>query len=148
MLDLDHPMSQHIFAAARVEDTILDAAKMMTMAARQDRVRLQDGCAPALEALRQLARDQFADRPAIPLAIDSLERAIIRLASLPGVPEQGPPAGYKCPACGAAALRLAYDGSPDAVNPTHVYCSPCLNIIMPSLSELRSWEGGFGTDAI
>jgi hypothetical protein len=95
-----------------------------------------------------LAREHFADVAAIPPAIDALERALAELAALPGVPEEGPPAGYKCPACGAATLRLAYDGTPNPVSPTHVYCSPCLDMIMPSLSALRSCEDGFGTDAI
>jgi hypothetical protein len=148
MLDLDHPMSRHVFAASRAEDAILDAAKRMTVAARQDRVRLRDGCAPTFAELRRLARDYFADRPAIPPAIDALEQAVAQLAALPGVPAQGPPAGYQCPACGAAAYRLAYDGSPDPDNPTHVYCGPCLDIIGPARAALSSWEGGFGTDCI
>jgi hypothetical protein len=148
MLDLDHPMTQHVFAAARAEDSILIAARNMTVAGRQERVRLRDGCAPAFAELRRLARDHFANCPAIPSAIDALERAVANLAALPGVPEQGSPAKFRCPACGAGLERRGKYGFCAPLNPTDVYCSPCLQIIMPPLSALRSWEGGFGTDAI
>jgi hypothetical protein len=148
MLYLDHPMTKHVFAAARAEDAVLMAARHMTVAARQERQRLQDGCAPAFAELRRLSRDHFADCPAIPPAIDELEQAIARLAELPGVPEQAPPAEYKCPACAAALARRGKHGVLAPDNPTDIYCSSCLQSIMPSLSALRSWEGGFGTDAI
>ncbi|HEY2786104.1 MAG TPA: hypothetical protein VGJ05_14140 [Fimbriiglobus sp.] len=148
MLDLDHQMSKHVFAAARAEDAVLMAARHMTTAGRRERVRLQDGCAPAFAELRRLARDHFADCPAIPPAIDGLERSLAELAALPGVPEDGPSAEYKCPACAAALDRRGKYGFLAPDNPTDIYCSPCLQIIMPSLSALRSWEGGFGTDAI
>ena len=65
MLDLDHPMTKHVFAAARAEDTILQNAKRVTVSVRRDRLRVRDGCAPAFAELRRLARDHFADRPAI-----------------------------------------------------------------------------------
>lgn len=148
MLDLDHPMTKHVFAAARAEDTVLMAARHMTVAGRRERAGLRDSCAAAFAELRRLALDHFADCPAIPPAIDELERSLAELASLPGVPEDGPPAEYRCPACGAALERRGKYGFLTPDNPTDIYCSPCLEIIMPSLSALRSWEGGFGTDAI
>lgn len=148
MLDLEHPMTKHIFAAARAEAAVLMAARHMTIAGRRERVRLRDGCTTAFAELRRLACNQFADRPAIPPAIDELERSLGELASLPDVPEDGLPAEYKCPACGAALERRGKYGFLAPDNPTDIYCSPCLEIIMPSLSALRSWEGGFGTDAI
>jgi hypothetical protein len=148
MLDLDHPMTQYIFAAAGAEDAVLIAARQMTVSSSQERARLRDRCTAAFAELRRLARDHFADRPAIPSAIDALELAMVGLASLSGVPEHGPPAQYECPACGTALERRGKNGFPAPENPTDIYCSPCLQIIMPSLSVLRSWEGGFGTDFI
>jgi hypothetical protein len=148
VLDLNHPMTKHIFAAARAEDAVLIAAKHMTVAARQERLRLRDGCAPAFVELRKLAHDHFADCSSIPPAIEELERAAARLATLPGVPDLGPPAEYKCPACGADLDRRGKYGFLSPNNPTDIYCSPCLQIIMPPLSALRSIEGGFGTEAI
>jgi hypothetical protein len=148
VLDLDHPMTKYVFAAARAEDAVLIAARHMTAACRQERARLLEGCGPAFAELRRLARDHFMDCSTIPPAIDELERAVSQLAALPGVPEDGPSAEYKCPACEAAMERRGKYGFLAPNNPTDIYCSPCLQIIMPSLSALRSWEGGFGTDAI
>ena len=148
MLDLEHPMTKHIFAAAYAEGAILQDAKRITVSARRDRVRVRDACASSLTELRRLARDHFADRPGIPRAIDALEQSLADLAALPGVPEEGLPAEFICPACGGQLDRRGKYGFPAPDNPTDIYCSPCLNIIMSPLCDLRSWEGGFGTDAI
>lgn len=148
MLDLKHPLTKHIFAAGGTEGAIVQQAKLITRSARRDRLRVRDGCASGLAELRRLAREHFADRPAIPPAIDELERALARLADLPGVPEEGPPAEYTCPSCGAALDRRGKYGFPAPDAPTDIYCSPCLQIVMPAACELRSWESGFGSEAI
>jgi hypothetical protein len=147
MLDLSHPMSRHIFAAARAEDAVLITARAMTVASRWERLRLREGCAPAFEELRRLSRDHFADRRAIPPAIDGLERALSQLAML-RVPDDGPLAEYKCPACGADLERRGKYGFPAQRNPTDIYCGECLKTIMPSLQILRSLKEGFATDAV
>ncbi len=146
MLDPDHPMSKYISAAAYADGDILENAKRITRSARQDRLQVRDGCIPAFAELRRLARDHFADQPAILPAIDELEQALGRLVDLPGVPEKGSPAEHTCPACGTALDHRKY-GFPSLNNPTDIYCSPCLDIIMPALCELRSCDG-FRTDAI
>jgi hypothetical protein len=120
----------------------------MTVASRRERLRLREGFAPAFEELRRLSRDPFADRRAIPPAIDGLERALCELAVLPGVPDDGPLAEYKCPACGADLERRGKYGFPAQRNPTDIYCGECLKTIMPSLQILRSLKEGFATDAI
>jgi hypothetical protein len=120
----------------------------MTVASRRERLRLREGCAPAFEELRRLSRDPFADRRAIPPAIDGLERALCELAVLPGVPDDGPLAEYKCPACGADLERRGKYGFPAPRNPTDIYCGECLKTIMPSMLMLRSLKDGFSTDAI
>lgn len=148
MLDLNHPHSKHVFAAAGAEGAVLTAAKRMSAAARNERVRLRDACAPAFAELRRLAHDEFADCPAILPAIDALEQAVAELAALPNVPEEGTPAEYECPSCGARLERLGKSGFPAPLHPTDIYCMRCTDIIMPSLSVLRSCENGFGTDAI
>jgi hypothetical protein len=147
VLDLDHPMSQHIFAAARPEDAILMAARHMTAASREDRARLQAGCAPAFAELRRLSRDHFADCTAIPAAINGLEQALAQLAAS-GTVATGPRAEFKCPDCGGDLYRCDQYGFPMKVKPTEIYCSPCLDVIMPFLEILRGCEHGFGTDAI
>jgi hypothetical protein len=148
MLDLSHPMSRHIFAAARAESAVLIAARVMTVFPRRERIRLRDSCASAFEELRRLGRDHFADRRAIPPAIDDLERALSELARLPGGPDDGPSAEYECPACGADLERRGKYGFPAPRNPTDIYCGRCLEIIIPPLLTLRSLKDGFATDAI
>ena len=148
MLDLNHPQSEYIFAAARAEDSVLEVAKRMSVAARKDWVRLRDGCATAFAELRRLARDEFAEVSAIPLAIDALEQAVGKLAMLPNVPEEGTPVDSECPACGARLGRRRKYWFSAPVNSTDIYCCRCVDIIMPSLSVLSSSENGFGTDAI
>ncbi|APR76815.1 Hypothetical protein A7982_02162 [Minicystis rosea] len=147
MLYLDHPMTQHIFAAARAEDAILMAAKRMTIAARLERIRIRDSCSAAFSELRRLNRDHFADRPAIPPAIEALEQSLSELAALVVVAEDGPPAELICPACQTTLERRGKYGSPAPDRPTDIYCSPCMETVMPPLQVLRS-ESGFGTDAI
>ena len=145
MLDPDHPMTPHVIAAARAEQAIFLAARRMTSVNRQERARLRDGCTTAFTELRRLSRGHFADRPGIPLAIDDLERALSELATQAGVPELGPSAENKCPAC-AATLKAC--GRPAPGNPTESFCSSCFNIIMQPLSRLESWDDGFGTEVI
>jgi hypothetical protein len=141
-------MSRHIIAAAGAEGFVLTAAKRMTVAPRRQRIELRDRCAPVFEELRRLALAHFANRPAIPQAIDDLERAVSELAALPGAPVDGPASDYECPACGALLDRRGTYGVPDDRNPTDIYCQKCLEIVMPALQALRSLEEGFGTDAI
>lgn len=163
MLDLDHPMTKHIFAAARAHDAVLFAAKKMTIAGQQDRLSLKDSCQAPLAQLRQLAKEHFSDRPSILLAIDEFERAVAELASLPCVPAYEALAHEDCPACGSALLRrneYGYPPTPWGVRRVfqlllrgpkgkpEIYCSGCLNMIMPALAALSSCRGGFGTEAI
>lgn len=148
MLDLDHPSSRFVFAAAQAVWAIHAAAKSMTVAPRRERLRLRDGSGPAFVELRRLARGHFADRPAIPPAIDDLERALSDLANRPGPPADGPLAQFDCPACGDALQRRGLYGKPAPTNPTDIYCSRCLEGIWSSLLILSSMGEGFGIDAI
>jgi hypothetical protein len=149
MLDLNHPMSDHVFAAARAMGAVIYAARAMTVAARHRRVRLRDSCASAFEELRRLSRDHFADRRAIPAAIDDLERALSELAGLPGVPYDGQPAKYKCPACGEDLERWKImDRVSCPHRPPEIHCGLCLMITSPPLIILQAMGEGFGTEAI
>jgi hypothetical protein len=148
MLNLDHPMAEHILAAARLEDRVLVTAHKMTAASRELRLMMLEACQSAFQEMRELSRDHFTEFPEIPAAIDELEEALDTLATLPGVPQSGGFAQHKCPACGAELERRGRYGFPAPDHPTDIYCSPCLDIVRPSLSHIRSWERGFGTDAI
>lgn len=140
MLNINHPMSQHIFAASRSLDRVLLVAIKMTVATRQERMRLRNVCVPVFIELRQLGQEHFANCTTIPVTIDVLERSLAELTELPGVPKDGPSAELNCPACGSTLMRVEH--------PKGLCCSPCLQIINPPLWALSSWDGGFGCDAI
>lgn len=146
--DLDSPGSQRILAAAHALGTIHTAAKSMTVAPRRERIRLRDGCTSAFETLRRLACSHFTDRPAIPPAINELEKALSELADLSGLPDDGPLAQFECPACGNALQRRGLYGKPAPIEPTDIYCSQCLDRVWPSMLILSSIGKGFGIDAI
>jgi hypothetical protein len=155
MLDLDHPLTPHIFAASRALSAIGNAGHKITISARRERLRLRDQCADAFAELRRLSREHFADCPEIPPAIDELEQALSSLAELPGVPDDGPPAEDFCPVCGQSVKhRRARGLLPFLLSlmfptpPLGIYCSQCLDVIMPSIYRLTSGETGFGTDDI
>lgn len=149
MLNLEHPLSKHVFAASRSEDAILIAARDMTTASQLVRAKLKEKCVPHYALLRQLAKDYFSTKTAIPEAINELERSIENLATLRGVPKDGPPPERRCSSCNTKLYRCnRYGFKVYFRKPSLIYCPKCLEIIMPSLSVLRSCEEGFGTDAI
>jgi hypothetical protein len=78
--DLDDPVARLILAASRALDAVLIAARQMTVACSKERRRLRADCDPTFAELRRLAREHFADRAAIPPAIDELERLVGELA--------------------------------------------------------------------
>jgi len=149
MLDLDHPLTPHIFAASRAEDAILMAAKRMTLAASEEKLRLRDRCDDALRELRQIARKHFKDRDQIPPAIDALEAALDQLSQLPG--NDGSPSAVagNCPNCGTPIEpRRLFGLLRPKCNIRDCYCLQCFWLIMPSLEILQSFNVGFATDAI
>lgn len=144
MLNTNDPRSADILAAARQTDMILQLCKVMTLnrtaAQRQYTLRI---CQPAFAALRWLNAEQFGGSREIDAAIGELQAGAATLANLPtGDPpperEHRPKA---CPACGTPPI------TPGHYPPTP-YCSKCLNVIMPALSKLGAFDGGFGLDGI
>lgn len=51
MLDLNHPMTQYIFAAARLNNAILECAKSMTLVSTPNRQELLSECLTRLERM-------------------------------------------------------------------------------------------------
>jgi len=147
LANLDDPMTRATFAAARAQDAVLLAARDMTVAGSRRRAILRDGCASDFAELRRFARDHFADRRAIPPAIEALERAVAELAALP-VPELIPSARFRCPVCRSRLERRGQYGIWAPFRPTHVYCGWCLRAVIPALRALQTWQGGFGTEDI
>jgi hypothetical protein len=144
MLDQGQPISTHVFAAARAEERVLAATRRMTTASREVRIRLQELCVVSFAELRHLHREHFAERSAIPAAIDALEQAIAGLAAAHVLQDR---TSNHCPVCTAVLTPLTYTLRIPA-DLWNAYCGACLEPVVRELRRLRSWKTGFGTDAI
>jgi hypothetical protein len=175
MLDLDHPMTRHIFAASGAEDRVLERAKRMTVASSPQRLKLREACQADLEKMRQLNRGHFKASPFIFEAIDELEAALQTLATLRGgaITEDKSDGEGQCPGCGAKITKFKTNSlsreyfertrhlkkedenfivsimplPSDFKDLWHIYCDKCLDFIMPAREKLSSAKG-FGTDFI
>src|SRR4051812_13473369 len=104
MLDLDHPRTPHVFAAAKQEDLILDYCKLITLSDPASRRFMVEVARPAFAALRWLAATRFADEPHILDGIAALERQVERLAELPlRDPDHRAGPASRCPVCESEA---------------------------------------------
>ncbi len=70
MLELEPPESQHIFAAAALEDAILECACKMTVATSVRRRELQLECEQITGRMRPLNSEHFESSPFISDAIE------------------------------------------------------------------------------
>lgn len=151
MLDLDHPQTPHVFAAARQLDLILDYCKRISYADSKERLFMLEIIRPCFAALRWLQTQRFADEPQIAASINELKRQVQALAQLgTGKAKQvGGDLPTKCPVCGERlTLYGVYEPHPGLKVPRERWCDPCLDIIMPALMRVESSNAGFGTDAI
>jgi len=82
MLDKAHPQSQHIFAAARLEDFILDKAKVIIGAKAEKRQGLISQCEETFASLRTLNSERFGSSQSIFESIDELQQAVHRLGEI------------------------------------------------------------------
>jgi hypothetical protein len=138
MLDLTNPKSAHIFAASRQLDVILGTCKEITTIQGDRRFFRLEVVRPTFAALRWLNAQRFGNSQSIEEAIDELERQADALAALPTSPAITLASPIICPSCGGELTK------PHQYNP-QPYCSPCLQMIMPSHGRL---DQGFGTWAI
>ena len=83
MLDLHHPQTPHVFAAARQEDLILDYCKRITLSDAAGRRFMLEVMRPAFVALRWLNQERFGNSPEITSGIDQLEHEVQALVNLP-----------------------------------------------------------------
>lgn len=144
MLDTSNPHSADIVAASRQMDIILQLCKLITFnetaAERRYTLRIFQ---PAFAALRWLNAERFGPSPAIEAGIGELQAGAAALAAL-ATGEPAPGGDYPPKTCPARGTALV---APGRYSPTP-YCPKCLGLIMPSLTKLRSFEGGFGTEGI
>ena len=81
MLDLNHPQTQHIFAAGRLEDSVLEGTKRIIASQPSERNALLAQCEQSLERMRALNAEHFGGSQSISSAIDELHDALRRLAA-------------------------------------------------------------------
>ena len=80
MLDLNHPQTEHIFAASRLEDAVLEIANRMVSAHPSERQALLASCEQQFSAVRLLNSERFGSSTSIASAIDYLQSAMRDLA--------------------------------------------------------------------
>ena len=141
MLDLEHPRTPHVFAASRQLGLILDYAKRITGSDTNGRRFMVQVVASSFEALRWLNTTKFNNSAKIASAIDDLQHNLQTLSDKPATESAFITKRKTCVVCNHPLTKPhEYDPIP--------YCPDCLDIIMPSLTALRSCDTGFGTEAI
>jgi hypothetical protein len=142
MLNLDHPMTEHIFRASGLLDGLLMAGQRMSVSPSPVRADLLSKCLSRLDELRDLARARFPSRAAfIAAVVDELEVGLRTLAGLGGgqIAADRRNGSGDCPVCGTAITRYPEYGL--------VLCGKCDELFMPAHGKLCGFDG-FGTDAI
>ena len=148
MLDLDHPQTPHIFAAAKQLDLILQYSKLATLGSGKHRFDFYQVVEPSLNALRWLNKNRFDACVELATAIDNLETELHALASAE-IPESTKhPVDLKnCPKCNAVITESGtYNPIGTKISvPAERYCSDCLS---PMIDRISDCDRLFGTDAI
>jgi hypothetical protein len=147
MLDLNHPMTPHIFRASGLEDGVLGRGQQMTVAPSAVRETLLAECLPLFAEMRELNQGHFGASSFIAQAIDDCESGIRQLAALGNgqITEDRRNGEGTCPYCGTTITK--FNPLPDLLTCEIILCPKCDDLFMPALERLRSFEG-FGTDAI
>ena len=145
MLDLDHPMTKHIFAASGMEDILLISAQRMTLLPSKERVLLLADCLAVLGGLRRLNEEHFDASPFICGAIDEAQEALEQIAYLGGgnILEDKTGGEGGCPACGTPITKFESFPGKSYSRPI-VFCGHCNEPFMKAKAKLESPKG-FGT---
>ncbi len=151
MLDLSHPETPHVFAAARQLDLILEYLKKISYSDSQGRLLMMEIIRPCFVALRWLNTNRFGQSPKIAANIDTLEEQAERLSQLGGgrLVQTGPEPPIHCPVCGKS-VTTAQRGWRGLlkVGLKERYCLDCLGPSLRAYSAVCSIDEGFVTDAI
>src|SRR5262245_21273827 len=146
MLDLDHPMTPHIFHASRLIDGVMIAGQEMTVAPSAAREDSLNRCLPPLAEMRELNRQHFGDSAFIAQAIDEFGAGLRALAALGEgrITEDRRDGKGRCPHCRTRITCLRSGVRPSGYV---ILCQRCNELIVPPRLKLCSREG-FDTDAI
>jgi hypothetical protein len=82
MIDSNHPQSQHIFAAGRMEDFLLGSAQRMTLLPSSERVLLLAECLLVVDKMRLLNKEHFQSSQFIFDALNEAQVALQTIANL------------------------------------------------------------------
>src|SRR5687767_10549153 len=105
MLDLNHPMTEHIFRASGLIGKVKELGQQMSVSPSATRAELLAECLPLFAEMRELALSRFAESAGFILAaVDEYEAALRGLAGLNGgrITEDRRDGTGSCPVCGTA----------------------------------------------
>jgi hypothetical protein len=145
MLDLDHPMTEHIFAASGMEDLLMIRAQRMTVLPSKERLLLLADCIPVLDELRRLNDEHFEASLFISRAIDEAQAALEQIAHLNGgnITEDKTDGEGNCVACSTPITKWeTFPGK--SYNRHIILCQHCNEPFMKAKAKLESSKG-FGT---
>jgi hypothetical protein len=151
MLNLNHPMTPHIFQLAGLMDGVMVRGQKMSVVPSAVRAELLAECLPLFAEMRALACAWFGKRsPFILAAVGEYEAAIRALAGLGGglITEDRRDGEGVCPACGTPITKLR--SIPDCKGlEDHgiILCGECDKPFMAAYEKLDSCAG-FNTWAI
>ncbi|MEO7719289.1 MAG: hypothetical protein ABIY70_24070 [Capsulimonas sp.] len=140
MLNLDHPMAKHIFAAAQMEDFLLVSAQRMTLVPSTERLAILVDCHQALDEMRRLNHEQFSASQFISDAIADAQESLEQIANLGGgnITENKVDGEGDCASCGSAITKFeTYPQSDRYV----IVCHQCVRPFMQAKSKLQSSQG-------
>ena len=148
MLDLNHPRTPHVFAAARQLDLIYPAAKICTVASGNHRQHQLFIMQPVFAARRWLDSSHFDASTEINDAIANLESAFSSLDNRT-LPESTKHATElsNCPVCESKITECGTYNPPGTkiTVPAERYCESCVAPIFELLDQCGTL---FGTGAI
>jgi len=150
MLDLTHPQSEHIFAAAREMDRILMVAHKMTVASSSKRQVLFELTKAPIAKLLELNVHRFGNSESIRGRIAMLAKSLVTLRNLNDgkIAEDRSDGFGDCPYCSTPIKRFQPQYKPKPDDPWLIYCPQCSDIYTKPLDRLSLDGVGFGTDAI
>lgn len=140
MLDLDHPMTKHIFAAGAMEDFLLVSAQRMTLVPSPQRLSLLAECLQVLDRMRRLNEEHFQASSFIADALDEGQEALEGIAHQGGgnIVEDRSDGPGACAACGSPIFRFEkYSNSGDYM----MLCLRCIEPFMEAKAKLKSRHG-------
>ncbi len=142
MLDLDHPMTKHIFAASGMEDFLMVSAQRMTLLPSKERLLLLEECLKVLGKMRILNEDHFDASLFISNAINETQEALEQIAHLNGgnIQEDKTDGEGSCSVCDTPITK--FDVSPGSSwSRCIILCDYCNEPFMKAKAKLESPKG-------